>query len=651
VDIKSKAGKNLFQKIIENHLVDGVWSPGSEIAIQLDQTLTHDNGGALIFMYLEAMGIEKIHTEPGVCYLDHNTVQIGYENADDHQYLRAITAKSGVILSRAGNGISHQVHLERFGKPGKILLGADSHTSTAGGIGMIGIGTGGLDVAIGMSGEPFYLKCPGVVKINLVGKPASWVSAKDVVLKVLEIFTTEGNKNTVFEYGGPGVASLTVPDRATIANMGAECGVVTSIFPSDDQTKQFLKGQAREHHWSELPADSNAEYTDQVDIDLAGLEPMIAFPHSPENVKRVKDVAGIPVDQVAIGSCTNSSYMDLTAVAKILKGRTLHPDVSLGLAPGSKQVLMMLAKEGSLYEILSSGARIMESACGFCNGSCFSPKSNSVSVRTSNRNFQGRSGTTDARVYLASPQTAAATAITGKITDPRDLNIAYPAVSMPKKFLIDDSMLIFPPENPRQITVEMGPNLCPPPSNLPLPNDIYAEVTIKLGDKVTTDHIMPGGARNKYRANIPKYSEYVFEVIDHNFYQRALTIKERGEANVIIAGESYGQGSAREHAALCPMFLGVKIIIAKSFERIHRTNLINFGIIPLIFNDPQDYNKLEIGAKLDFSNLQHWISGNGRISFVNKTKNITLTGIADLSSREKKMILAGGAVNYIKNNR
>jgi len=630
------------------HLVAGRWDPGSEIAVRIDQTLTHDNGGALIFMYLESMGIKRIRNELSVCYLDHNTVQIGYENADDHQYLKGITSKSGAILSRAGNGISHQVHLERFGKPGKILLGADSHTSSAGAVGMIAIGTGGLDVAIGMSGEPFYFKCPQVVKINLAGKPAPWVSAKDIVLKVLEIFTTEGNDNTVFEYGGPGVAELSVPDRATIANMGAECGVLTSIFPSDHQTKNFLSAQAREHHWTELSADPQAEYTDRVDIDLTDLEPMIALPHSPENVKRVKDVAGIPADQVAIGSCTNSSYMDLTIVAKILKDQSIHPDVTLGLAAGSRQVIMMLVKEGSLYDILSSGARIMESACGFCNGTCFSPKSNSVSVRTSNRNFQGRSGTKDAQVYLTSPQTAAATAINGKITDPRELNIAFPVISMPETFLIDDSMLIYPPENPKEIIVEMGPNLCPPPNNTPLPNDFSAEVTIKTGDKVTTDDIMPGGPRNKYRANIPKYSEYVFEIVDPSFYRRALRIKERGEGNIIVAGESYGQGSAREHAALCPMYLGVKAVIAKSFERIHRTNLINFGIIPLLFEYPQEYNGLDKGDKLNFSDLHQVISAEGHITIFNKTQNTTFTGMLDLSEREKRMILAGGAINYIK---
>jgi aconitate hydratase len=642
-------GKSITQKILKEHLVEGKFEPGKEIAIKIDQTLTQDATGTMAYLQFEAMGIPKVKTELSVSYIDHNTIQVGYENADDHRYLQSIAAKYGILLSRAGNGICHQVHLERFGKPGKTLLGSDSHTPTAGGIGMIGIGAGGLDVAVAMGGEPFYLTCPKVTKINLKGKLKPWVSAKDVVLKVLEIFTTKGNVGSVFEYGGKGAKTLSVPERATITNMGAECGVTTSVFPSDEITRQFLKAQGREEDWVEVKADEDAEYNRVVDIDLSEIVPLVATPHSPGNIKTVKELSGMKVNQVCMGSCTNSSYKDLMTVAKILKGRKVNPSVSFVISPGSKQVIENLAREGVLAELYSTGARITEPVCGFCIGNSQSPQTEAASIRTSNRNFFGRSGTKSANLYLTSPETAATAVITGKMTDPRDLGMDYPHVEMPEKFYIDDSMILSPSKTPEEVHIYRGPNIGEPPSNPPMPANISGVVTIKVGDKITTDHIIPAGSRMKYRSNVPKYSEFVFEVIDDTFYKRATENRDKGKHNIIVGGLSYGQGSSREHAALCPMLLGVKAVIAKSFERIHTANLINFGIIPLTFKTEADYESIESRDEMQIPNIREVISKNKPLIVKNLTKGKDFEVNYELSERQKKILLAGGMLSYIKN--
>ena len=644
-------GKGIVQKILEEHIVEGKWDPGKEIAIKIDQTLTQDATGTMAYLQFEAMGVPRVKTELSVSYVDHNTVQIGFENADDHKYLQTVAAKYGVIYSRAGNGICHQVHLERFGKPGKTLLGSDSHTPTGGGIGMIAIGAGGLDVAVAMAGGPFYLTCPKVIKVNLKGRLKPWCSAKDVVLKMLEIFTTKGNVGCVFEYGGPGVETLSVPERATITNMGAECGVTTSVFPSDKTTKAFLKAQGREKDWVEIKADSDAEYWKEVDLDLSEIVPLTAYPHSPGNIKTVKELEGMKVDQVCLGSCTNSSYKDLMTAAKILKGKTVHPDVSFVVAPGSRQVLQNITRDGGLEILLSAGARIAESACGFCIGNSQSPRTNAVSLRTSNRNFLGRSGTKSANVYLVSPETAAAAVITGEMTDPRDLEkmgVEYPNVEMPEKFYIDDSMFIYPSEHPEKIEIYRGPNIGDPPASQPLPDTISGEVTIKVGDLITTDHIIPAGSKMKYRSNVPKYSEFLFEVVDPGFYERAKKIRDSGKHNIFVAGLSYGQGSSREHAALCPMYMGTKAVIAKSFERIHTANLINFGIIPLTFKNESDYDKIDQGDDIEIPNIRKTIETGGVLKVINKTKGTEFEVEYNLSDRQKKIILAGGTLAYMK---
>jgi len=645
-------GKGIVQKILENHLVEGEWNPGKEIAIKIGQTLTQDATGTMAYLQFEAMGVSRVKTELSVSYVDHNTVQIGFENADDHKYLQTVAAKYGIIYSRAGNGICHQVHLERFGKPGKTLLGSDSHTPTGGGIGMIAIGAGGLDVAVAMAGGPFYLTCPKVIKINLKGKLKPWCSAKDVVLKMLEIFTTKGNVGCVFEYGGEGVKTLSVPERATITNMGAECGVTTSVFPSDEVTKEFLKAQDREEDWVEIKADPDAEYWKEIDLDLSEIVPLTAYPHSPGNIKTVKELEGMDVDQVCLGSCTNSSYKDLMTAAKILKGHVAHPNVSFVIAPGSRQVLQNIERDGGLIDLISAGARLAESACGFCIGNSQSPKTDAVSLRTSNRNFLGRSGTKSANVYLVSPETAAAAVITGKMTDPRDLEkmgIKYPQVEIPKKFYIDDNMFIYPSDKPESIEIYRGPNIGDPPASLPLPDDIKGEVTIKVGDKITTDHIIPAGSKMKYRSNVPKYSEFLFEVVDPTFYERAKKIRDSGRDNIIVGGESYGQGSSREHAALCPMFMGVKAVIAKSLERIHTANLINFGIIPLIFKNEKDYDKIEQGDELEIPDVRKIIEKGDILKVKDTTKNFEFEVEYNLSDRQKEIILAGGTLAYMKN--
>jgi len=642
-------GKSITQKILEEHLAEGKFEPGKEIAIKIDQTLTQDATGTMAYLQFEAMGMSKVKTELSVSYIDHNTIQVGFENADDHRYLQSIASKYGILLSRAGNGICHQVHLERFGKPGKTLLGSDSHTPTAGGLGMIAIGAGGLDIAVAMGGEPFHITCPKVTKINLKGKLKPWVSAKDVVLKVLEIFTTKGNVGYVFEYGGKGAKTLSVPERATITNMGAECGVTTSVFSSDEITKQFLKAQGREKDWVEVKADEDAEYDRIVDIDLSEIVPLVAYPHSPGNIKTVKELSGMTVNQVCVGSCTNSSYKDLMTVAKILKGKKVHPSVSFVISPGSKQVLENLAREGALANLLSTGARITEPVCGFCIGNSQSPQTNAVSIRTSNRNFFGRSGTKSAKLYLTSPETAAASLITGKLTDPRDLKMDYPQVEMPEKFYIDDSMILLPSDTPEQVQIYRGPNIGEPPSNPPMPANISGVVTIKVGDKITTDHIIPAGSRMKYRSNVPKYSEFVFEIVDDTFYKRAVEYRDKGKHNIIVGGLSYGQGSSREHAALCPMFLGVKAVIAKSFERIHSANLINFGIIPLTFKTESDYDGIDSGDEIQIPNIRKVLSKNEPLIVKNLTKGKDFEVNYELSERQRNILLAGGMLSYIKN--
>jgi len=640
-------GKTLTQKILEKHLVTGEYKVGQEIGIRIDQTLTQDATGTMTYLQFEAMGLDRVKTDLSVSYVDHNTIQVGFENADDHKYLQSVAAKYGIYYSRAGNGICHQLHLERFGKPGTTLLGSDSHTPTGGGVGQIAIGAGGLDVALAMGGEPFYLTCPKVVNINLKGKLKPWVSAKDIILKVLELFTVKGNVGVVFEYSGPGVKTLTVPERATITNMGAECGVTTSIFPSDDITLQFLKAQGRGKDWTEYIADSDAVYDKVVDIDLAELEPLASAPHSPGNIVKLKDIAGKAVDQVCIGSCTNSSYRDLMIVAKILKGKKVHTDVSFVIAPGSKQVVAMLAQNGALADLIASGVRLAENTCGFCIGNSQSPSTKAVSLRTSNRNFEGRSGTKDAQVYLVSPEAAAAAVITGKVTDPRTLSMPYPEVAMPAEFIIDDSMIEPPSKEPEAIKIIRGPNIGEPPKNSALPENITSTVTIKVGDKITTDHIIPAGARMKYRSNVPEYSKYLFEVVDPKFYDRAKAAKEQGLFNVIVSGVSYGQGSSREHAALCPMYMGVKTVIAKSFERIHTDNLINFGIVPLTFANEADYDKVEQGDKLEIKNIKETIGRNLPLTVKNVTKGYDFKVNYSLSDRQKKILFAGGTLAMI----
>jgi len=640
-------GKSIVQKIIESHLAAGKFIPGEEIAIRIDQTLSHDISGTMAYLQFESMQVPRVQNELSVSYIDHNTLQMGYENADDHAYMESFARKYGMYMSRAGNGICHQVHLERFGRPGAVLLGADSHTCTAGGIGMIGIGAGGLNIALAMAGKPFYLTCPKVIRINLTGELPSWVSAKDVVLKVLEIFGPRGNVGTVFEYGGDALDKLMVPERATITNMGAECGVTSSVFPSDEITKRFLRSQGREHDWTELTPDTDAQYDRVVDIDLSELVPLTAKPHSPGNVAAVQDVGEVSVDQVCVGSCTSSSYKDIATVAMILKGREVHPKVGFVLALGSRQVMLNLEKHGHLRDLIKAGARIAENACGFCIGNGHSPRSGAVSIRTSNRNFKGRSGTQDASVYLVSPETAAAALITGKLTDPRTLGMDYPNVVIPETFEIDDSLIIRPEDtpDPDSIRIYRGPNINTPPKNDAMPAKIAGEVTIKVGDDVTTDHILPAGEKLKYRPNIPKYSEYVLEPIDPTFHDRAQAIKADGRHNIIVAGVSYGQGSSREHAALCPMYLGVKAVIAKSFERIHITNLINYGILPLEFKDLSDYDRIDQGDQLEIPDVRHVIQKGAAVVVKNVTKNSVFETKYNLTERQVGILLAGGACN------
>ncbi len=639
-------GKNVVQKIFDSHIVEGKSQAGSEIGLRIDQTLTQDATGTMAYLQFEALGFDRVKTELSVSYIDHNTIQEGYENADDHRYLESVAKKFGIYFSRPGNGICHQVHLERFGAPGKTLLGSDSHTPTGGGIGMIAIGAGGLDVAVAMGGGLFYCAYPKVVKVELAGKLSPWVAAKDVILKVLEILSTKGNVGTVVEYGGPAVATLSVPQRATITNMGAELGVTTSVFPSDQTTKAFLLAQGREACFKEIIADADATYDRVISIDLSSLEPRAATPHSPGNVKKLSELKGVKVDQVLIGSCTNSSYSDLMTVAHALKGKKIPAGVSLGLSCGSRQVLEMISRNGALADIISSGARILENACGFCIGNSMAPATDSVSVRTSNRNFYGRSGTESGQVYLVSPEAAVACALAGELVDPcvSFAKEQYPIIEMPKRFLIDDGMIIAPVDKQETVEIKRGPNIGAPPTNVAWPNNIDAAVAIFLGDKVTTDDIMPAGSRMKYRSNIPKYAEFVFERQDSTFSKRAMENKKNNIANIIVAGESYGQGSSREHAAICPMFLGVKIVAAKSIERIHKANLFNFGIIPAVFADASDYDSIKANDRLSVGDIHAGIKA-GKLTVKNLTQNKTFTLVVDATDRQKAILLAGGLIN------
>ncbi|HPQ53676.1 MAG TPA: aconitate hydratase [Spirochaetota bacterium] len=639
--------ESLCYKILREHLAEGELIPGSEIGIRIDQTLTQDATGTMAYLQFEAMEIPRVKTEISVSYVDHNTLQMGFENADDHLYLQTMNKKYGIHYSRAGNGICHQVHLERFGRPGATLLGSDSHTPTGGGIGMIAIGAGGLDVAVAMGGGPFYMTCPKVINVHLTGSLRPWVTAKDVILKVLEILTTKGNVGCIVEYTGPGIKTLSVPERATITNMGAELGVTTSLFPSDEITRDFLKAQARESSWREMLPDNGAGYDRVIEINLSELVPMIAQPHSPDNVVTISSIKGMKVDQVAVGSCTNSSYKDLMTIAGILKGKKVHPEVSFLVAPGSRQVFEMIAQNGALADIIASGARIMESACGFCIGAGAAPKTGSISLRTNNRNFEGRSGTQSASIYLVSPETAALSALKGELVDPLDYPAGeYPSVAMPEQFLIDDSMVIPPSET--NDPVFRGPNIGEPPYTGPLMDEMDGVIGLKVGDKITTDHIMPAGQRLKYRSNIPEYSKYVFENVDADFSSRSLKNREEGRYTAIMGGESYGQGSSREHAAICPMFLGVRFVIAKSFERIHTSNLINFGILPLVFKNTADYDAINQGDSFSAKDLRAAVKAGTDITLVINGTSFAFSLIA--SSRQREILLDGGLLNFTKKN-
>ena len=639
--------KSITQKIIEQHLVSGTFIPGNEVGIKIDQTLNHDNAGALTYLQFVSLGVPMVKSEVSVTYLDHNTLQMGCEDADDHQYLQSVSGKYGIYLSRAGNGICHQVHLERFGKPGKTLLGADSHTLTCGALGMIAIGAGGCDVALAMGGSPYYFTCPKVIKINLIGELSPWVSAKDVILKILQMFTTKGNENCVFEYDGDGLKNLSVPERATIANMGDECGITTSVFPSDEMTRLFLMSQQREEHWIEIKADPGADYDKVVDINLSEIVPLTARPHSPDNISSVKRVGEIEVDQVCIGTCTNSSYKDLTTVARILKGKVAHSRVSFVIAPGSKQVLDNLSRDGYLSHLLLAGARLADCACGFCLGRGYSPKSHGVSLRTSSRNFQGRSGTKDAYVYLVSPETAAAAVITGRFSDPRDLKVEYPKVYMPERLHIDDRMIIKPGDANDALSIEKydGRGIGDLPKGDPLHQNILGEVTLKAGDTVTLDHILPGRFQKKYRSNVAKYAEFVFEDLDNTFYKRSKEIRNEGKYNIVVAGVSYGEGSSKEHAAICQMIVGIKSVIAMSFRERHKTSLINFGILPLTFKHEDDYNNIDQGDSFELTNTRKVIENGGKLFVRNLTKQREFEVRYHLSERQKRILFAGGALN------
>ena len=637
-------GRNIVEKIIAAHLAGGSMVPGEEAALRIDQTLTQDATGTMAYLEFESMGLDRVKTERSVAYIDHNTLQSGFENADDHRYIQSVAKKHGIWFSRPGNGICHQVHLERFGVPGRTLIGSDSHTPTAGGLGMLAFGAGGLDVAVAMGGGAYYIAMPKVIKVELSGALRPFVTAKDVSLEILRILSVKGGVGYVIEWGGEGVKTLSVPERATITNMGAELGATSSIFPSDEQTRKFLQAQGREGDFTPLASDPDAKYDRVIEIDLSALEPLIACPHMPDNVVTVSSLKGTKVDQVCIGSCTNSSLLDMLKAAALLKGRTIAPGVSLSVSPGSKQVLTMLADSGALSDILASGARLLECACGPCIGMGFSPNSGGVSLRTFNRNFLGRSGTADARVYLVSPETAVASAITGEITDPRTLGLDKIEVSLPERFKIDDSAVLPPasPEEAAEVEVLRGPNIKELPQGRALGDCISAELTLKLGDNITTDHIMPAGAKIlPYRSNIPKLSEFCFGVCDSSFPERA---KAAGES-IIVGGVNYGQGSSREHAALVPLYLGVRAVIAKSFARIHAANLVNAGILPLTFKNPADYDALKQGDRLEISGIDAGLeSGTVYLQAGERRMELSCT----FSPRQRAILRAGGLLNYTK---
>jgi len=641
-------GLTLTEKILKAHLVDGEFVKGQEIGIRIDQTLTQDATGTMAYLEYEAMGIPRVRTERSVAYIDHNTLQSGFENADDHRFIGSIAKKHGIYFSRPGNGICHQVHLERFGIPGKTLIGSDSHTPTGGGLGMIAIGAGGLDVAVAMGGGAYYITYPKVVKVNLTGKLNSWVAAKDVILEVLRRMSVKGGVGKVIEYCGEGVKTLSVPERATITNMGAELGATTSIFPSDEITLDFLRAQQRADVWTELKADEDAVYDEQIDINLSTLEPMLACPHSPDNIKSVSELEGMKIDQVCIGSCTNSSLLDMLKVAYILDGKTVHPDVSLSIAPGSKQVLNMIAGNGALSKMIDAGARILESACGPCIGMGQSPNSKGISLRTFNRNFEGRSGTKDGQIYLVSPEMAVASAVAGYLVDPRKLG-NMPEFKLPESFIINDNMVVEPCDEKDMDSVEIlrGPNIKPFPTTTALDDVIDCDCSLKVGDNITTDHIMPAGAKIlPLRSNIPAISKFCFTVCDEQFPARAENLGK----SIIVGGANYGQGSSREHAALAPLHLGVKAVLVKSFARIHRSNLINAGILPLNFVNEADYDKISLGDKLEINNVRESIEKGNNLIVINKTTGDKIECSCELSERAKKIILAGGLLSYTKEN-
>ena len=641
-----KKAQNVVQKILSKHLVEGNPATDSEIGIHIDQTLTQDATGTMAYLQFESMDVPRVKTDISVSYVDHNTVQIGFENADDHDFLASVAKKFGIVYSKCGNGICHQLHLERFGKPGKTLLGSDSHTPTGGGIGMLSFGAGGLDVAVAMGGGAYYITMPKMVRINLHGALSPWVSAKDIILEVLRIMSVKGGVGKIIEYGGDGVKSLSVPERATITNMGTELGATTSVFPSDEITREFLKAQGREKDWTEVKADEDAVYDEVIDIDLSALEPLAAMPHMPDNVKKVSEIGEIKVDQCCIGSCTNSSLYDMLKVAAILKGKRVNPNVSLTISPGSMQVLGMLSECGALADILGAGARLLECACGPCIGMGQSPNSAGVSLRTFNRNFEGRSGTADAGVYLVSPEVAAASALTGVLTDPRTLGDA-PVIHMPEKFVINDNLIDKPAsvEEAKELEVIYGPNIKPVPNGDALPEDIEAPVVLKVGDNITTDHIMPAGAKIlPYRSNIPFLSNFCFRQCDEDFAKHC---KEAGKG-IIIGGSNYGQGSSREHAALVPLYLGIKSVIAKSFARIHQANLINAGIVPFTFANPDDYDRIDKGDNLAVKGIRSTIENDGEAILVNETKGESYPLSFSFSGRQKDIILAGGLLNYTR---
>jgi len=644
-------------KVLQNHLVSGKLIPGEEIAIKIDQTLTQDATGTMAYIQFEAMGVDRVKTELSVSYIDHNMLQTDFRNPDDHKYLMSVAKRYGIWLSKPGNGICHQVHVERFAKPGKTLLGSDSHTPTSGGVGMIAIGAGGLDVAAAMAGEPFYLKMPKIVGVKLTGKLPPWVTAKDIILELLRRLTVKGGVGKIFEYFGEGIKELSVPERATITNMGAELGATTSIFPSDEITREFLKAQGREQDWIELLPDPDAQYDEIIEINLSQLEPLIACPHSPDNVVPVREVEGIKVDQVVIGSCTNSSFVDLTRAGKMLEGKRVHPDVIFAVAPGSKQALELITQNGVLLNFLKAGARILESACGPCIGMGYAPPSGGVSIRSFNRNFEGRSGTPDAKVYLASPEVCVAAAIAGEIVDPRKLaqkeNIEWVRVEMPKKFPYGDEAFIepLPEEEAKSVEIYRGPNIKPLPSFDELPENIEGEVSLIVGDNITTDHIMPAGAKIlPLRSNIYAISEYVYHYVDPDFVSRAKAVKDqKKKANVIVGGENYGQGSSREHAALAPRFLGVRAVIAKSFARIHHANLVNFGILPLELVNKEDYSKFALGDELYIPDLYQRLKEGKEILVINKTTGEEILCKYNLTPKQISVLLAGGLLNWIRN--